>query len=623
MAPGRHALASAIALLAALLLLAPPAGVLAEGVPNAAATDVASYDMRVSLDVDAKQMRGAERITYRNVSADTLDEVWLHLYLNAFRSPDTQWMQEASGQHRGFSADAPGWIRLDRLAVAGTGEDLPLPDGGDTDLTTVRVPLPRRVAPGESVQLDVDWTSQLPRVFARTGYVGDYFMVGQWYPKLAVYDRGRWDNEPWHANAEFFADFGSYDLTVTVPEGFLTGGSGVRLDTSANGDGTQTVRYRAERVTDVAWTAWPGYLAVARDVVAAGQPVEIELLLPRGQAADAERHLAAAEAALDAFGNWYGAYPWPKLTVVVPPPDAGGAGGMEYPTLVTTGSAASLPSEVAGGVHLVEIVTAHEIAHEWFPMQVQSNEAAEAWLDEGFAEYLTIRVLNRLYGAEHSAAATPFGGASYEQVQRTTFVASGAREPLAKASWDYPSFGTYAAVAYGKGSLTLLTLERTLGEERFTRALRAYADRWRWRHPTSGDLEQSIEDSTQESLEWFFNGLVFGDRVVEFRVEGIQGSHAFVERTGDMAFPVDVRVTTADGQSRTQRWDGVDWWLDVDGGGQPIVEVIVDPDNRVPLELDRLDNSATQRVNLVGPAAVAIRWLAAVQQLLQVVGTFG
>ncbi len=612
-----------VLLLLALLLVARPAPVWADGQPNGAAADAASYEMSVSLDVEAKQVHGTERITYRNPSSDTLDELWMRLYLNAFRSADTDWMREAAGEHRGFSAGAPGWIRLERVILVDTGEDLPLPDGGDTEATVVRLPLPRAVPPRGSVQLDVTWTSQLPRVFARTGFASSFFMVGQWYPKLAVYDRGRWDSEPWHANAEFFADFGTYDLAITLPADYVTGGSGVRIGESANADGTKTVRYRAEQVTDVAWTAWTDYAVASREVDAADRRVEIEVLLPRSEQADLDRHLASAHTALDAYGRWYGAYPWPKLTVVVPPPDAGGAGGMEYPTLVTTGSATSLPFGLGQGVHEVEIVTVHEIAHQWFPMQVQSNEAAEAWLDEGFADYLTIRLLNREYGPGRSAASTPVGGASYEQVQRAIFVANGARAPLAMPSWKFPSFASYAATAYGKGSLTLLTLERTLGDEAMTGALRSYADEWRWRHPTSRDLERALERATGERLDWFFDALVFDVKVVEYRVEGIQGAHAIVERVGDMAFPVDIRITTADGRSRIQRWDGRDWQIDLDGGGQPIREVTVDPDGRIPLELDRLDNTATLRADVLGPGALALRWLAAVQNLLQVLGTVG
>ena len=122
-------------------------------------SDVASYDIDVTLDEGAEQLRGSERIVYRNPSADTLNEVWMHLYLNAFSSPTTQWMKESGGEHRGFSADAPGWIKVESLTLAGSGEPLSLVPG-DPDETTAHFALPRDLGPGEALSFDVRWTAQ-------------------------------------------------------------------------------------------------------------------------------------------------------------------------------------------------------------------------------------------------------------------------------------------------------------------------------------------------------------------------------------------------------------------------------------------------------------------------------
>lgn len=597
---------------------APPAGG-----PQA---DVASYQIAVTLDPETKQLRGSERITYRNPSGDTLSELWLRLYLNAFRADDTLWMREAGGGHRGYSADMPGWIRLEELALAATGAALPLPEGHDTE-TIVRVPLPQPLAPGETAALDLRWTAQLLRVFARTGFAGDFVMAGQWYPKLAVYDRGRWDTEPWHANAEFFADFGNYDLALTVPAEYVTGASGLRLGEDENGDGSKTVRYRAERVTDVAWTAWPGFAVFEREVQAAGTATRLELLLPPAEADNADRHFSAAQAALDAFGSWYGVYPWPKLTVVVPPDAAGGAGGMEYPTLVTTGTNGPAPLDLPmldDNIRALEIVTIHEIAHEWFPMQVQSNEAREAWLDEGFADYMTTRLLARLYGPDRSMTDLPLVRIGYGHSMRGQVGAFGtAREPLAQPSWEFDSMADYAATVYAKGTLALGSLEGLLGDERFTAALRHYADEWRWRHPTSADLRASLEESTGEDLAWFFDSFVHGTDVVDYAVANIDGERAVVERQGEVAFPVDVRLTLADGSSRVERWQGGDETLVLEGGGQAIAAVAVDPNKRIALELERIDNTRVVSPDPAGSLGLVGRWLAFAQTLLQMLGQVG
>ncbi|MHB1131186.1 MAG: M1 family metallopeptidase [Chloroflexota bacterium] len=619
-------LLGAILALAAIQVGATPAAVQTDGAASAAQQDVASYQIEVSLDPTTKQLRGQERITYRNPSSDTLTELWLRLYLNAFRSADTAWMRESGSGHRGFDAETVGWIRLERLALA-DGTELALPSGGDSADTIVRLPLTAPLGEGESLVLDVTWTAQLPRVFARTGYADDFFMVGQWYPKLAVYERGRWDTEPWHANAEFFADFGDYDLAVTVPSGFVTGASGVRQGETQNSDGTKTTRYRAERVTDVAWTAWPRFQVANRALDAAGQRTDVELLLPPEEQANAERHWRAIGAALDAFGTWFGPYPWPKLTVVVPPAEAGGAGGMEYPTLVTTGGTGveglSLPF-VDDRFNWLEIVTIHEIAHEWFPMQIQSNEATEAWLDEGFADYMTIRLLSRLYGQNRSLADLPLGGISYLTLHRSQVgLLATAQEPLTTASWRFADSTEYASTVYSKGSLTLLTLENVLGEELFTRALRAYADRWRWRHPTTTDLEAALIEVAGPQVEDFFADVVYGRESIEYRIASLQGDTATVERLGGAAVPVEVVTTFGDGSSSSQVWDGREGRLTITGNGKTIAEVAVDPRQLLALEGYRLDNFRSTGPDAATTTALGGRWLGLLQALLQLLGQVG
>src|SRR5204863_5765442 len=124
--------------------------------------------------------------------------------------------------------------------------------------TLMRVPLPQPLLPGQSLELDVSWAGKLPRVFARTGYGGrndSFFMVGQWYPKLAVYDRGRWDTEPWHANAEFFNDFGSYDVSITLPKEYVVAGAGVPDGERAKAGGDRTMRFTADGETELAMPA--------------------------------------------------------------------------------------------------------------------------------------------------------------------------------------------------------------------------------------------------------------------------------------------------------------------------------------------------------------------------------
>jgi YD repeat-containing protein len=618
----RLALAAAFWTLAVLrpATLADAQGGQPDGAPSPASIDTASYELAARWDPSQNQIDGSATITYRNPSGDTLNELWLKLYLNAFRGEDTQWMREANGAHRGSSFDPQeaGWIRLERLQLVDTGEDL-LPPVVDPDATVLRVPLPaaRTIEPGETIRLEVAWTSQLPRVFARTGVAGTFVMAGQWYPKLAVYDRGAWDTEPWHANSEFFADFGSYSLALTVPANYVTGATGVREDMTGNADGSITVNYWAESVSDLAWTAWPEYRMATRVVETGGKLVELELLAPRSMSPDEDqRFLGTAEQSLQMLGAWFGTYPWPKLTLVVPAPDAPGAGGMEYPTLVTLENPVPAPFGMSRGIRVPEIVTAHEIAHEWVPMQLATNEGREAWLDEGFADYATTRILARLHGPDRSVLELGPLRLGYEAVQRSQYLLAGVHQPLAQPSWEYPDFVAYGATVYSKGTMVLFTLERTIGEERFLAAMHQHFDRWRWRHPTTADLEQSLEGSLGTSLDGYFTPLVFGTGVAEYAVDEADARHAVVVRRGDTPLPVEIATTYADGRVERQAWDGQGERLDITAQGSEIRRVQIDPDRTLDVEPRRLDDGLDVAPSPVPLLAVAARLLGLVQAML-------
>jgi hypothetical protein len=467
------------------------------------------------------------------------------------------------------------------------------------------------------VRFTVAWTSQLPRVFARTGVADDFVMAGQWYPKLAVYDRGAWDTEPWHANAEFFADFGAYRLELTVPTAYVTGATGVRDGSTQNPDGTTTYRYWAESVSDVAWTAWPDYRTVTRVVEAAGHPIDLELLAPRSMSASVDaRFFDSAQQALDLLGRWFGPYPWPKLTLVVPPANASGAGGMEYPMLVTLAQPISAPFGLERGLRGVEVVTVHEIAHQWAPLQVASNEAREAWLDEGFADYATIRVLAAAYGPDRSLLDVGPLKLGYETVHRTQYLMGAVRQPLALPSWEYPDFIAYGTTVYSKGALALLSLERTVGEERFLAAFRGYFDRWRWRHPTTGDLQRSLESDLDTSLGWFFEPLVYGTDVVEYRATEVSTTRAVVERIGEVAYPVDVALTVRNGQADHVRWDASGARLELSPPEGAIRRVQIDSAETIRLEPNLLDNGREASPSLMPLLTLAARVLGLLQAAL-------
>jgi aminopeptidase N len=467
--------------------------------------------------------------------------------------------------------------------------------------------------------VELKFEAQLPRVFARTGYAGDFYMVGQWFPKLGVWQDGAWNAHPFHANAEFYADFGDYEVDITLPVEHVTGGTGLLLSTEDNGDGTQTVRYRANDVIDFAWTASPHFEEATRQV----DGVEILYLYLPEHAWSAERALDAAKVALGHFGTWYGAYPYPRLTVVDVPSEGQGAGGMEYPTLVTAGTL--LPTGEGlnplnlPAVRMLEMVIIHEVGHQWWQSMVAFNEAEEPWLDEGFTEYSTVRAMDAEFGADTSLVDSRLLRIGGFDMRRAEYL-SGPEVPMYGAAWDFGGM-EYGIGAYAKPALALLTLERTLGEEVMLDVMRTFFQRYQFAHPTTGDFRAVAEEVSDQNLAWFFDGLVYGDGVLNYTVAALDEHSVTVARQGELVVPTEVLLTFVDGSTLLEPWDGQESErVFAYPDRAPIRSVEIDPERKVVVDLQWADNGLSRRLELSAWLALVSRLLYNLQNALLAVG---
>jgi hypothetical protein len=323
-------------------------------------------------------------------------------------------------------------------------------EGSADDRTVARLKLPEPVAPGATLELDIEWESQLPRVRRRTGIKGDFMLVAQWFPKLGVYESGRgWNCKPFFSNTEFFSDYGTYRVTLDLPAAYegRVGGGGVQVQSLRQSGERLSVAFespspadrrapdstgRERLVHDFTWTADRDTLVVrekfrwhdwaeayatevkrVRDAIGAeptGRDVDVTLLIQPEHADQAERHFRATSAALFFYGLWWGEYPYEHITVVDPAWGAGAAGGMEYPGLFTCGT--SMFTRTDSGSP--EGVTVHECGHQFWYGLVGNDEVSNAWLDEGFNSYTDSEVMQRVYGASRAStryASLPMLGA--------------------------------------------------------------------------------------------------------------------------------------------------------------------------------------------------------------------
>ena len=623
-------------------------------VPPSHAQDTLQSRRRVAYRIDAtlhpetRTVTGTELVTWRNPADHPVGELQFHLYLNAFRNERSTFMRESGGRHRGFAADSTAWggITIDRLRLTSTLPAVTLTDrlrfiqpddDNEDDRTVAALTLPRPVPPGGTATLRIEFTAKLPKIFARTGWVEKYdgslfFMVAQWFPKLGVYEvpgqryvpedaeRGAWNTHQFHANSEFYADFGTYDVTMTVPQDYVVGATGRRVRERST-DSTRTLTYHAQNVHDFAWTASPEFEVYTDQ----WRGVKLRLLLQPEHDGQVQRHFEAAKTGMRYFSEWVGEYPYGTLTLV---DGLGGSNGMEYPTLITCGTTYMLPS----WLRFLEMVTIHEFGHQYFYGLIASNEAEEAWLDEGINSYLEGRIMDTAYGPG-SMIDLPGLRVSGFEVHHAGYAENNPSQGVTyQRSWRY--HGGYAKASYSKPATVLRTLERYLGWPTMQELLHTYYRRWRFRHPTTRDFIQVAEDVSGEDLGWFFDQFIYGTEVVDYAVDSIvverpdslRGgyvSEVRVRRQDDGIFPMPLRVRFEDGRTQTLAWDGkAQWKTFAFTSSAPVVEAFLDPKHVAWLETDRLDNRKVRPPRSVLARKQQFKFTVWLQQFFQLMTGF-
>ncbi|SFG52850.1 hypothetical protein SAMN05518865_113129 [Duganella sp. CF458] len=656
---------------------------------------VVDYKIEASLDPVKHTIDGKQRLTWRNRSSEPVRSVYLHLYLNAFQNSGSTYFTEQRKSGGGFRSGVDtkdgDWGYIDLRSVQQNGANVAWkfvqPDGGPvTDRTVVRMDLPQPVAPGASTTLDISFFDQLPRVASRTGYFGTFHLVAQWFPKIAVLElpgergatQARWNAHEFHAESEFYADFGSYDVKLTVPKGYTVGATGELQGQPVEKDGKLTHHYMQGDVHDFAWTADSRSARPLTDTwTGAGSPqVKITVLFPPEYASNAAPALKATKDSLDYFSKTLGPYPYKTVTVVIPPYNAREAAGMEYPTFFTADAYKDVTPGTFSAFEL-DFVTIHEFGHGYFYGILASNEFEEPMLDEGLNQYWNTRMLADL--RRTIDATTPLldkiGFAprfDVWQVERAVSPRDEPADPLgASAFHRLQGVGP----VYSRTATTMHDLEAQLGKEVMGRAFQEYYRRWKFRHPSVADFREVLSEVSgkRELVERVFAQQVYSvsrvdDRIAKFTsaevvpLPGMQvenGKHVELTaeqaeeredqqrkawekahpnaKTGEGPFPYHTMVTVrrrgadvpqtlvvsfADGSKETVQWSGEERWQTFEWTKpSKAVSAEIDPGRKNYLDANKLDDSRT----LKSDGRAARRWTfdfaAIVQTLISFIAT--
>jgi hypothetical protein len=538
-----------------------------------------NYAIEASLDPAERRVQATQRIVYHNRSPDTLGLVVLNLYQNLFTEAFV-------------GAGSPlntGGFTLTRLEAQ--GQALPavtrqtveanLREGRRTvgylvEGTIGRVHLPRTLASGDSLVMEVDWNFRVPPAGApRTGWEdalgGRAFVVAQWYPQVAVYDDIEgWNVSPYRGQGEFYLEYGDFDVAITLPAGWLVGATGTlrnpeqvlsptargRLDVAAVSDtvvrvvtaaeiaqgtaagdaeGRLTWRFTASDVRDFGFAAsnrylWDAMRANVPDGAGGSRGVVVHALYRPG-APHWDQAIRYGEHSTRFLSELLVPYPYPQVTIAEGP-----VYGMEYPMLVFIGR----PPQAMG---LYEVI-AHEVGHQWYPMMVGTDEAAYAWMDEGITTYIEARAVQDFW-----PDADPF------LAPRQAYLAIAgqrAEEPMMRHA-DLIAPRAFGVAGYFKPGTIFRSLRRVLGDEVYYQALRTYTNEWTYRKPVPWDLFNTFERVSGRDLDWFFYPWFFRTVTLDQAVGAVEvvdgGVRVEVRDLGQVPAPTTVVATNRAGET--------------------------------------------------------------------------
>ena len=551
--------------------------------------NAADYAIDVRLRPQAERLDGTVTIDYTNNAPQVLDYLWVQLDQNLFKE-GSRGSALTSEADRFSGAFGEGGYDITNVSIQHGGETYE-PEYVIDD-TRMRVTLDEPLADeGGSLELSMDFAFRIPEYGAdRMGQfdaeAGTVFELAQWYPRMFVFDDvNGWNALPYLGQGEYYLEYGTFEVNVTVPRGMIVAATGTlqnpgevliaeqrqRLNeardsretvtiisreevgdpsTRPSGSGPLTWQFRAEEVRDFSWAASESFIwDAARAETGDGNPALAQSFYPeegigsgpaKGENAGWEHSTEYVQHSIEHYSEmWDAPYPYPTATNV-----AGIVGGMEYPMIVFCSVEARGPGLFG--------VTDHEFGHEWFPMVVGSDERRHAWMDEGLNTFINQYSTLAYYGQQPAQVRQ-----SLRSLVRESALDRAADRPILTFSDRIP-YSQLGFLAYRKPAAGLFLLrEYVLGEELFDAAFQSYYDRWAYKHPQPADFFRTIEDVAGEDLDWFWRGWFFSNDRLDQAITGVSTSgdttRVDVAHQAGLVMPLELGVQFEDGSTTTRR----------------------------------------------------------------------
>lgn len=525
-----------------------------------------NYDISVVLNDQNHMLDGFIEIEYMNNSPDELDFIYFHLWPNAYKNNETALAKQQfqiNGKSKLFQLDSNrGYI--DSLDFKVNGKQIIWEyDIGHIDICNLTLNEP--LQPGDKIKISTPFRVKLPRGgISRLGHVGQSYQITQWYPKPAVYDNRGWHPMPYQDKGEFYSEFGTYRVKITLPEEYTVAASGKLLTESemqrlnmlsnnnkpknsnteslkqSNGK-MKTIEYVMENVHDFAWFSDKNYI-VNKDSIQlpnSGEVVTTWAFYDSTQSGLWDRATHYINDAVYFYSEKVGDYPFDQCTAVAGP--LGSGGGMEYPGITIVGT-------TIDSVSLNQVIM-HEVGHNWFYAILGSNERMYPFMDEGINSYYEMQyMLSRypdLYLDDYAnmppwlASLLDMDSIPYYMYYFIPY------EIAAKMNYDQSSFlhsdaynmYNYFAITYLKNAFALNYLKESVGEANMDKAMQHFYEEWKFRHPYPEDFRNSLEESLDADVGWFFDQLLPTTRKVDYKIKRAKGDSVLIINSGNVQSP--------------------------------------------------------------------------------------
>lgn len=548
-----------------------------------------NYIIDVKLDDVKHELNAVESIEYINNSPDDLKEIYMHIWPNAYRDLHTflakQFIENGETKFHNSSVKQRGYIDQLEFQVNGVSvkwaHDIIYSD-------VVKITLNEDLRPGGRITITTPFHVKIPEgIFSRLGHMGQSYQITQWYPKPAVYDRNGWNYMPYLNQGEFYSEFGTFDVAITLPKNYVVGATGdlvngeqelewldnkvkatqaiSKFDTKnesfpISDTAFKTLRFKQSNVHDFAWFADKRYHVLKGEVELpqSKRKVTTWVMFTNAEAHLWKNSIEYMNDAIYYYSLWNGDYPYNQCTAVDGALSAGG--GMEYPNVTVIGR--------TGSAFALETVIMHEVGHNWFYGILGSNERAHPWMDEGLNSFNELRYIRTKYperrlipGADSSKNAKLLDLDQYKQkAQYELMYLLNARrnmdQPCELAAQDFTQFN-YGAIVYSKTAIIFDYLMGYIGEEAMNKALHNYFEKWKFKHPQPQDLRKAFEESTGKDLSWLFDDLINTTKKLDYKIKDVKNDEGKIDvtikNTGEINGPFSI-YGLEDGKVKASIW---------------------------------------------------------------------